>query len=132
MKTIKALILSFVLTLLMTSCATTAKFPISNVTPAAEIMAKIKKDKQDNYEITITAKYLADAERLSPPKKTYVVWISTKNSGIKNIGQLNNENAQKSTLEALTAFKPEVVFITAEDEGDISYPSGIEISRIKL
>jgi hypothetical protein len=132
MKTIKSLILSFVLAVLMTSCATTAKFPISSVTPAAEITAKLKKDKQDNFEITITAKYMADPERLMPPKRTYVVWIATRKSGIKNIGQLNNKNAQKSTLEALSAFEPEEIFITAEEEGDISYPSGTEISRIKL
>jgi hypothetical protein len=128
----KKIILPVVLMFLMTSCATTAKFPVSSVSPAADITAKIKKDKQNNYEITIIAKYFASPERLSPPKKTYVVWVISKQGGITNSGQLKDSNAKKNTLKTLTSFEPTEIFITAEDEGTVTYPAGIEISRVVL
>jgi len=125
----KKAIFSIVVMFLMASCATTAKFPVSSVTPAAQITAKMKMDKNKNYLISVTANYLANVERLQTPMKTYVVWIATKENGIKNIGQLNSKNPKKSTLKAVTPFHPKEIFITAENEGNISYPSGIEISR---
>jgi hypothetical protein len=128
----KKILISAVMVFLMTSCATITKFPVSNVEPAADISAKIKKDKQNNYEITITAKYLASADRLSPPKNTYVVWIVTKENGINNGGLLKNENAKTNSLKTLTSFEPLEIIITAEDQGTVTAPNGIEITRAVL
>lgn len=122
-------ILSLVLVFMLGACSSVSKFPVSNVTPAAEITAKIKKDNNNNYLISIVAINLASVERLAPPMKTYVVWLQTNNNGLKNVGQLNNKNAKKATLETLSPFEPEEIFITAENAGDLSYPEGIEISR---
>jgi U3 small nucleolar ribonucleoprotein component len=132
MNPMKKILISTVMLFLMTSCATITKFPVSNVEPAADISAKIKKDKQNNYEITITAKYLASADRLTPPKNTYVVWIVTKENGVNNCGLLKNENAKTNSLKTLTSFEPMEIFITAEDEGNVTTPNGIEISRAVL
>jgi hypothetical protein len=125
----KNIIIGACLMFLISSCATTAKFPISTVTPGADITAKMKIDKNKNYRICITANYLASVERLTPPKKTYVVWITTIRDGVKNLGQLVSKSSKKSTLETVTAFEPVDIFITAEDEGNISNPLGMEISR---
>src|SRR4030066_2177533 len=114
---------------LLTSCATTAKFPVSSVTPAAEITAKKKQDKNNNYVIEVTAKNLASADRVDPTKKNYNVWIVTENNGTKNAGMLVNKNAKKASLKTSTPFDVREIFITAEDQGDYSYPVGIEISR---
>lgn len=125
----KTVILPLVLMFLSTTCVTETKFPASTVIPAAEITAKITKDKQNNFLISITANYLASTERLTPPKRTYVVWIVTRENNIKNIGLLKSENAKKASFKTVTAFEPYEIFITAEDEGSITYPSGVEISR---
>lgn len=114
---------------LLTSCATTAKFPVSSVTPAAEITAKKKQDKNNNYVIEVTAKNLASAERIDPTKKNYNVWIVTENNGTKNAGMLVNKNAKTASLKTSTPFDVKEIFITAEDQGDYSYPVGIEIAR---
>jgi hypothetical protein len=58
-----------------------------------------------------------------------VVWITTEENGLKNIGQLQNQNAKKSSYKTISAFEPVEVFITAEDVGNISNPEGYEISR---
>ena len=47
----KKILVSIVMMFLLTSCATITKFPVSNVVPTADITAKIKKDKQNNFEI---------------------------------------------------------------------------------
>lgn len=129
MKTIFTL---FVIIFLVSSCATTSKFPVSDITPAATINASRQQDKNGNYKISVVANNLSSADRLNPPKKVYVVWITTEQNGTKNLGQLKNKNAQKASLETVTSFDPQQIFITAEDEGNISYAAGPEISRVSF
>jgi hypothetical protein len=131
MKKIKHLVAG-ALVLVLTSCASTATFPTSVITPAAEIVAKTKTDKNKNTIIEVTAKNLASAERLTPPRSSYVVWISTEDNGTKNLGQLNSKNGSKAVLKATTPFKVKEIYITAEEQGNISFPAGIEISRTSL
>lgn len=128
MKTIKSLVIIGVVAL-MTSCASTAKFPVSSSVPAADITAKKKQDKNDNYVIAVTARNLAEPSRLSPPKYNYSVWIVAENGSVKNLGQLINKNAKKAILETTTPFDVKEIFITAEEQGNSNYPSGTEISR---
>lgn len=128
----KTTLLSIIAIFILSSCASVTELPVSNIVPAATIKAKTKQDKNNNYNITVAADNLASPDRLTPPKNVYVVWINTRNSGVKNLGQLENKNAESSSLETLTAFEPIEIFITAEEEGNISHPSGIEISRADL
>lgn len=121
-------VLSVSVILFLTSCATTAKFPVSSVTPAAEITAKKTQDKNKNYVIEIVAKNLASAERVDSSKKNYSVWFVTDN-GTKNAGQLIIKNAKRASLKTSTPYDVKEIFITAEDQGDYSYPVGVEISR---
>ncbi len=114
---------------LMTSCASIAKFPVSVVVPAADITATKKQDKNKNYVITLTAVNLAEPSRLDPPKKIYSVWIVVDNGMIKNVGQLINKNAKTTVLKTITPFNVKEIIITAEDQGDLDYSAGVEISR---
>jgi len=131
MKNLKNITLLAVL-FIFASCASTAIFPSSSTTPAADITATRKADKNGNTKISITAKNLASPERLSPSENVYVAWIVTHSEGTKNIGQLSSKNAKTATLETLTPFAFTEIFITAEDQADISYPRGVEISRTKF
>jgi PBP1b-binding outer membrane lipoprotein LpoB len=125
-------ILFIALLFFLSSCATTVKFPTSSITPAADISVKKKADKNGNFKVSITAKNLAAAERLDPPKSAYIVWIITESDGIRSIGRLVNKNAQTATIETLTPFAFNEIFITAEGKEDVSYPSGVEIARVKF
>lgn len=117
--------------IIISSCSSTKKLPVSSVVPAAEITVTESMDKNNNYEIVVKAKNLASPERLNPPKSYYVVWGTTE-QGIKNLGQLVNKNARKAELKTLTPFKVSEIFITAEKQGNVSSPGGIEISRAIL
>jgi hypothetical protein len=120
------------LILLFTSCSTVSKFPVSSVTPAANIVVYRHHDSNGNGTLNIKAKNLAAAERLSPPKHTYVVWVVLENNTAKNIGQLKIKNAKEAEIKTLTVFKYTEIFITAEDQADVQYPGNTEISRIKF
>lgn len=131
MRTIKILAIIGVVAL-MTSCASTAKFPISSTVPAADITAKTQKQGKPNYLVTITANNLAATERLNPPKKIYVIWAVFDAGITRNVGHFTQKNAVKATYKASFPYKPVEIFITAEDEEGLCQPAGIEITRTKL
>jgi len=128
----KNVLLAGVVLLLLTSASPIEKFPVSSVIPTAEITAQIKQDKLNNNVIEITANYLASVDRLTPPKNTYVIWLVTKENGTTNIGQFKTENGKKITFKTLTPFEPLQLIITAEDEGKVTNPGAVEITRLSL
>ena len=127
MKKLPNVLAGFVM--MITSCATTAKFPVSTVAPAAEISAKKTMDKNKNYVIELLALNLTSTDRLNPPKNHYNVWIVTEQNEYKNLGQIMNVNAKRGYFKTLSPFNPHVIILTAEDEGNRPMPAGIEIAR---
>lgn len=127
MKIIQKILLG--LATLLAGCATSAKFPISTVAPAAEISAKKTLDKNKNYVVELVALNLTSPERLNPPKDHYNVWIVTEQNEYKNLGQIMNANAKRVNFKTLSPYNPKQIIVTAEDEGNRLVPTGIEISR---
>lgn len=111
----------------VTSCAKKFAFLTSSVVPAARGQVTVKKDNNKNYVIKVKIDNLAESKRLDPSKNTYVVWMETDESMVKNIGQIKSDNKfisskLKAAFETVTAFKPTKIFITAEDDAEIQYP----------
>jgi len=127
MKTTQTILLS--LATLLAGCASSAKFPVSTVAPAAVITAKKTLDKNKNYVVELVALNLTSPERLNPPKDHYNVWIVTEQNEYKNLGQIMNVNAKRGYFKTLSPFNPQVIILTAEDEGNRPMPAGIEIAR---
>jgi len=120
-------LLALLLIFTLSSCSKTVRFQTSTVVPGAEATVKLSKDDNKNNLIEMTVTNLADPARLSPPKKTYVVWMETTNSGIKNIGQLISEtsyfsSARKALLRSSTPYVPVKFFVTAENNANIQFP----------
>ncbi|MCH8546514.1 MAG: hypothetical protein LAT54_07255 [Cryomorphaceae bacterium] len=128
--TLSILILSTLV--IMSACSSKSDFPVSKVTPAADITAKKSKDGQGNYTLEIIAENLATVDRLTPPGNNYSVWIVTKEAGVRNVGKLNVKNTKKTTFNTTTPYDFYEVFITVEQKGDLEYPSGQEIGRARL
>jgi len=115
-------------------CSKKMAFQTSSVVPSAEGTVKVKKDDNNNYSIDLKVIRLADPMRLEPPKSTYVVWIETAKNGSKNIGSLNTSGSMfsktlKSFLKTVSSLKPLSLFITAENDADIQYPSSYVVLR---
>lgn len=113
------------------SCRTTVDFPHSSTLPAAEVKAKVKQDKNENYQIKLEADHLADPSRLKPSKDVYIVWIETESNNSQNIGQLTTKGSKDASLETVTSYKPVRIFITAEDRANLQYPRGEVIFKSK-
>ena len=131
MKTIRNIV-AVAIVALLASCASSVKFPVSTVVPAADISASKKLDKNNNFSVDVTAKYLANANRLTPAKSTYCVWAVTDGNGVKNLGQINVKNMKATKFKTSIPFNFSEIFITAEDQGNNTFPSGTEISRIRF
>lgn len=116
----------FIAALSLSSCSVKKMtFGTSAITPAATGQVKVKNDKNNNYNIRVSLRNLAPSSRLNPPRKNYIVWVETASNGTKNIGQFNaSGKGLKASLSTNFPFKPEKVFITAEDAQDVTYPSG--------
>jgi hypothetical protein len=117
-------ILSFIFAaILVSACSKKVTFPISNVVPAAEAVVKIDKDSNKNYEIELEVSNLAHADRLTPPRRHYVVWLVTKRHGTINIGNLNVTRKNNAELTTGTPYEPIRIFVTAEDDPSPVLPS---------
>jgi hypothetical protein len=118
------LALSFVFMQISSSCAKSIEFENSNIVPAARGYVKVKKDKNENYNIKLELSYLAEPDRLSPPKKCYIVWLSSNDNPIPlNIGQIVGSSKLRVKFESVSSSKPKRIFVTAEDDVTTQYPS---------
>lgn len=109
----------------LSSCKTKIDFLTSSIVPAATGYVTMKTDDNNNYLLHIKVSNLAESTRLTPPKAIYVVWIiDANNNQAKNIGQIQTSKLSAS-LETVSPFKPNKVFITAENVGTVEYPSDI-------
>ncbi len=113
----------------LNACAKKIHFSKSSVVPAAEGTVKIKKDKNKNYNINISISNLAEPGDLTPSRSAYVVWMQSDKNDIKNIGQIKSSKklfskALTGSISTVTPHYPTKIFITAENDGNISYPQG--------
>jgi hypothetical protein len=122
-------LLTFLLAItVFTSCSTQkVSFVTSTVMPTADGTVKVKRDGNNNYNININIKHLAQPNRLVPAKTVYVVWAETKENGTKNLGRLNSSSGLfsstlKSSLTTVSPVRPTMIFITAENDATIQYP----------
>jgi hypothetical protein len=121
-------LLVMVAAIFLSSCARSIAFNSSSVVPAAEGKVAVKKDKNKNYAIQVKIKNLAEPGKLQPPKSTYVLWMESSESGIKNLGQLRTSSgmfgsALTASLQTVTSFEPRRFLITAEDDPKVEYPT---------
>ena len=123
-------LLAITVAFMFTSWSKKMKFESSGVVPDAVGSVKIKTDKNKNHTIKVRVRKLTPADQLSPPRKTYVVWMNCKNSEARNIGQLTSSSgflskALKGSLNTVSSSKPSSLFITVEDDGDAQFPGKI-------
>lgn len=119
--------IAIALMLTIGSCARKAVFQTSTIVPAARGSVKVKKDNNNNYNISVNIADLAEPERLQTPMKTYVVWMVTDENSTKNLGQIQTSTkflskSLKGSFQTVSSFKPVKIFITAENEAAIQFP----------
>lgn len=125
MKTLNSIAIILISALTLTACSTKMSFLNSTVAPAATGDVKVRKDKNDNYNINVHVRNLAEPKQLTPAKETYIVWMESDRESVKKLGQIKpSSRALTGSLTATDIGKPTNVFITAEDNADVQYPDG--------
>lgn len=120
--------LAILMLLTFGSCSRRENFQLSTVTPAARGFVRIKKDRNNDYNIKIKISDLAEVVRLQPPASTYVIWLVASDSSVKNIGQIKSSKRTfsknlKGYFETVSSVNPKRIFITAETDGTVQYPN---------
>lgn len=121
-KTLLLFGMAVMMALSMNSCTKKIAFLTSSVVPAAEGQVSVKSDKNNNYAIRLDITNLADVTRLQPPHNSYVVWMETDRGQARNIGGIKTSNNLKASFETVSSFKPNRIFITAEEDENTQYP----------
>jgi hypothetical protein len=129
MKNILPGILAILMLLTVSSCTHKEKFLYSSIVPAARGYVTVKKDRNNNFEVKVNLSDLAEAERLQPPRKMYIVWMLTNQGTTVNLGQINStthflSNKLHSSFETVSTYMPISMFITAENNMAVQYPVG--------
>ncbi|MFY9789948.1 MAG: anti-sigma factor [Candidatus Sulfotelmatobacter sp.] len=102
--------------------------PASSV-PAATASAVLTHDSNGNTIVDLKVKHLAKPENLTPPKSVYVVWIQPRGGAPIKQGQLEVNNNLEGEFKSPTTYKTFDIFVTAEDSGDVTQPTGQEVLR---
>jgi hypothetical protein len=117
----------------LASCGKKISFLPSTVIPTAKGYVKIKGDKNNNYAVKLQVKDIVKSKDLQPGKKTYVVWVETKENRAHHLGKLESSKGlfsktRKAKLTSVTAAKPVRVFVTAEDNSTPQFPSEVVLT----
>lgn len=102
-----------------------SRLSTSPALPSVEGRAKFSVTVNDNTTIELSVKHLPRPERLSPPASNYVVWLrATKEAAAQSVGALVVDKDLNGKIITETALHSFDLFITAEDSGQVQYPSG--------
>ena len=128
MKTLKSIAFLFFVALTLSACSSSMTFQDSSVVPAASGDVKVKKDKNNNYGITVSVRNLAEPQKLSPSRDVYIVWMQADRDLVKKLGQISVNSGMfnktlSGELKATETTKPDRVFITAENDAQTMNPS---------
>ena len=126
------LIAMLFITMTLSSCSKTLRFNISPVLPSAVGTVKLSTDDNKNRTMTLNIKNLVDPQRLTPPKKIYVVWMQTKNDGTRNLGSLVGSegyfsSTRTATFSSVITGEPLRFFVTAEESAQVSGPGPVTV-----
>lgn len=126
------LFIVFLFLFVLSSCSKTLRFNISPVTPSAIGTVKLSTDDNKNRIVIISIKNLVDPGRLTPAKKIYMVWMQTKNDGVKSLGTLVSTegyftSSRTASFTSVIQGDPVRFYITAEDNAQVSGPGSVTV-----
>jgi hypothetical protein len=125
----KALIVFATIFFLTALAAEEDRLVSTGVAPGAEGKIITNVDRNGNTEVEVQVKHLANAQKLTPAKQAYVIWVQGRGKDPEPLGTLRvNENLEGS-LKATTPYKAFDIFVTAEDKMQPEAPSSTVVMR---
>ena len=102
------------------------------VDPGAQGKLEVNKQKDGTQQVKVDVQHLALPSALTPPKTGYVVWIQPPNHPPENHGVLKVDSKEKGSFQTTTAYPRYDVFVTAEDNLQVTQPSGPVVARASV
>ncbi len=112
---------SLVILIFAGGCNKSINLQGTRLVPAAEATVKVDQDNNNNYEIEIDVKNLANPQKLTPSQNVYMAWYQNM-EGTRKLGQIKVGNNLKGSLETVVTSRPQRIFVTAEPDPSINYP----------
>ena len=99
--------------------------------PSAEGKVKIKTEKDGNTKVKVEVAHLAHPDDAFNAT-TYVVWLKPASGIAQNVGVLNVNKKLEGSLETKTPFKDFTVIVTAEQNANVTMPTGQSVMDTKV
>ena len=100
--------------------------------PAAIGTVKVAEEKDGNTKVKVEVEHLAAPADVKAAASTYVVWLKPDSGTAQNVGALTVDKDRKGKLETKTAFKDFQVFVTAEEDANVTHPSQTTVMATKI
>jgi hypothetical protein len=94
--------------------------------------AQGKKQQDGTQQVKVNVQYLAPPSALTPPKTGYVVWIQPPDHPPENYCVLKLDKKEKGSFQTTTAYPRYDVFVTAENNLQVTQPSGPVVARTSV
>ncbi len=107
-----------------TGCVSRYKLDAEAPTHAAQAKLKVKVNRDELRQLTVTVDHLAPPAKLGQGHSAYAVWIAVPGHGVTKMGLLDyNDRRRRGTLKATTPHPKFEVIITLEKNSSASAPS---------
>lgn len=101
----------------------------TGIAPAAEGKVITGTDSNGNTQVEVQVKHLAGAEKLTPPRQVYLVWVQARGKDPELLGALCVNDKLEGTLKSSTPYKDFDIFVSAEDSAQAVTPSSTVVLK---
>jgi hypothetical protein len=97
------------------------------VTPGAQGTISFNTTSNNNVKMDVKVQSLANPSGLTPAENVYVLWIQPPGKAAQNQGEIKVDKNQNGEIGAQTSYKRFKIFITAEQNAQVTAPQGPEV-----
>lgn len=132
MRKFYTIVLTFALLCAVGCAAKTRPMTVASIVPGAQGKVVIGQDRNGNTTLNMTVRRLANPENLTPRASSYVVWLQERGGNAVNRGELKVDKNLNASFKTVTPMKTFDVFVTAEQDGRVTSPTGSEVLRASI
>jgi hypothetical protein len=126
-KSALVLLISFLLAVL--AWAREDRLNNTGIAPAAEGKVITSTDPNGNTEVEVQVKHLAGADKLTPPRAVYLVWVQARGKDPELLGALKVNDKLEASLKSATPYKEFDILVSAEDSAQATTPSSTVVLK---
>jgi hypothetical protein len=96
-------------------------------TPGAQGTVTVSSSSNNNIKMDVKVQDLAKPAGLTPAENVYVLWVQPEGQAAQNEGEVKVDKKENGQIHAETSYKRFKVFITAEQNAQVTAPTGPQV-----